>query len=41
MNLLEVDESESEREANGTDDEDVLPLDFRTALIAKDNKVVI
>jgi len=42
MNLKDIEESESEREANGTDDdEDVLPLDFRTALIEKENKVVI
>ena len=42
MNLQEIDESESEREANGSgDDEDVLPLDFRTALVEKDNRVVI
>jgi len=42
MNLQEIEESESEREANGSgDDEDVLPLDFRTALVEKDNKVVI
>lgn len=41
MNLKEIEESESEAEMSGSDDEDVLPLDFRTALIEKDNKVVI
>lgn len=39
MNLNEIDESESER-GDDTEDE-VLPLDFRTALIEKDNRVVI
>jgi hypothetical protein len=38
MNLNEIEESESEME--DTEDE-VLPLDFRTALIEKDNRVVI
>jgi len=42
LNLQEIEESEGEREANGSEDEeDVLPLDFRTALIEKDNRVVI
>ena len=36
INLKEISESESE-----ADDEDVLPLDFRTAMLEKDNKVVI
>jgi hypothetical protein len=38
MNLNEIEESESEME--DTEDE-VLPLDFRTALIEQDNRVVI
>ena len=40
MNLAEIEESESDHD-NAEDDEDVLPLDFRTALIEKDNRVVI
>jgi hypothetical protein len=39
MNLKEIDESESERDE--LSDADVLPLDFRTALIEDTNKVVI
>ena len=39
MNLKEIDESESERDEMS--DADVLPLDFRTALIEEDNRVVI
>jgi len=39
MNLNEIDESESERDE--LSDADVLPLDFRTALIEEDNRVVI
>jgi hypothetical protein len=39
MNLKEIDESESERDE--LSDADVLPLDFRTALIEEDNRVVI
>ena len=35
MNLQEIEETASEG------DEEVLPLDFRTALIAKENRVVI
>ena len=35
MNLGEITESESEV------DDDVLPLDFRTALIEKENRIVI
>jgi hypothetical protein len=35
MNLGEIGESESEAE------DDVLPLDFRTALIEKENRIVI
>lgn len=38
MNLNEIEESESEMD--DTEDE-VVPLDFRTALIEKDNRVVI
>lgn len=38
MNLKEIEDSESEHEA---DEDDVLPLDFRTALIEKDNRIVI
>ena len=41
LNLQEIEESESDRDGTGTEDEDVLPLDFRTALIEKDNRVVI
>lgn len=40
MNLAEIEESESDRD-DGGEDEDVLPLDFRTALIEKENRVVI
>lgn len=40
MNLKEIEESESERDEN-SDADDVLPLDFRTALIEEDNRVVI
>mgnify|MGYP006893249310 CR=1 FL=1 len=36
LNLKEISDSESE-----ADDEDVLPLDFRTAMIEKENRVVI
>jgi len=36
LNLKEITDSESE-----ADDEDVLPLDFRTAMIEKENRVVI
>ena len=39
MNLKEIDDSESERDE--LSDADVLPLDFRTALIEDTNKVVI
>jgi len=39
MNLKEIDDSESERDE--LSDADVLPLDFRTALIEEDNRVVI
>ena len=39
MNLKEIDESESERDE--LSDADVIPLDFRTALIEEDNRVVI
>ena len=39
MNLKEIEESESERDE--LSDTDVLPLDFRTALIEQDNRVVI
>jgi len=39
MNLKEIEQSESERE--GSDDEEVLPLDFRTAHIQDENRVVI
>ena len=47
MNLREIEEEENRRmtegEDNGTEDEDedVVPLDFRTALIEHENKVVI
>ena len=39
MNLKEIEDSESEREE--LSDADVLPLDFRTALIENTNRVVI
>ena len=45
MNLREIEEEENRRmtegEDNEDDDEDVVPLDFRTALIEQENKVVI
>ena len=42
LNLQEIEESEGEREGHESEEEeDVLPLDFRTALIEKDNRVVI
>ena len=44
MNLKDIEESESEREHEReqlSEEDDVLPLDFRTALIEKDNRVVI
>ena len=40
MNLKEIEESESERDEQ-SDADDVLPLDFRTALIEEDMRVVI
>lgn len=39
MNLKEIEESESEKD--DMSDADVLPLDFRTALIEDNNRVVI
>ena len=44
MNLHEIEDSESEGEkgAEGTDtDEEVLLLDFRTAIIQEENRVVL
>jgi hypothetical protein len=45
MNLREIEDEENRRmtegEDNDEDDEDVVPLDFRTALIEHENKVVI
>jgi hypothetical protein len=44
MNLNEIEDSESEGEkgAEGTDtDEEVLLLDFRTAIIQEENRVVL
>ena len=45
MNLREIEEEETKRmtegEDNTDDDEEVLPLDSRTALIENENKVVI
>jgi hypothetical protein len=38
MNLRELEEEESDEEDDG---EEVLPLDFRTAIIEEENKVVI
>jgi hypothetical protein len=46
MNLKEIEDEEIRRMTDGEDntdddDEEVLPLDFRTALIEHENKVVI
>lgn len=40
VNLKEIEQEESEND-EGSEDEEVLPLDFRTALIEDQNKVVI
>lgn len=39
MNLKELEVDEQSEDAE--DDEEVLPLDFRTALIPEENKIVI
>ena len=43
MNLHEIEEEEKRALTEGeeSDEEEVLPLDFRTALIEQENKVVI
>lgn len=44
MNLREIEDEEMRRMTEGEDnedDDDVVPLDFRTALLEDENKVVI